>query len=497
MIGNDTVLPAVTLPPVRLSEAMLYAVLRGSAAVTVGGSAHTVSAGSGLWVPAGELVGVTPASGAIVLPVPAGGSGQTLPALVRVPEHGNAGLLHAFAHALGHLDGIRSPTQLEVRGASPEPLPAPPPPRDEALRAIVELLASAPGLGLAAAVEAAAPGWSPRTVQRRFQAETGWTLTAWARRQRIRIGAELISDGRDLEWVANRVGYESLAAFTRAFAEATGLTPGQGRAGSSAACMYETLAELGRQPGQADGARRTWTRVNGAHVAVWSAIGCAELVVGGRTLALGAGEAVVIPAGTPNEFRIPVGTLLMPLGYRSAMTGPVGAPLRPARIGGVEQPGMLEAILATYTRIGVVDVDPDRGFAAVLAGSERAAVTPESELLGRAANRFAREPELGLPAAAARLGTSERELCAAVASQTGEQFAAWLRLLRMTRARNQLGDGETPTEISRELGYAHLPAFSRAFRAVHGAGPTVLGVPNLRPTRAAWGREMRVPASAL
>ncbi|MBP6684266.1 MAG: helix-turn-helix domain-containing protein [Leucobacter sp.] len=490
-------LPAVTLPPVRLSEAMLYAVLRGAAEVTVGESARTVSAGAGLWVPAGELVGVTPAPGAIVLPVPADGAGQTAPTLVRIPEHGLPGLLHAFSHALGHLDGIRKPTQLEVRGASPEPLPAPPAPRSEELRAVAELLASDPRLGLAAAVDAAAPGWSLRTAQRRFHAETGWTLTAWARRQRMRSGAELISDGRDLEWVANRVGYESLAAFTRAFSEATGLTPGQWRAGSRAACMYETQAEIGRQPGPAAAARRTWTRVNGAHVAVWSAIGRAELVVGGRTLSLAEGDAVVIPAGTPNEFRIPVGTLLLPLGFRSALSGPIGAPLRPARVGGVEQTSMLEAVLATYTRIGVVDVDPDRGFAAVLAGSQRAAVTPENELLGRAANRFVREPELGLTAAAARLGASERELCAVVASQAGEQFAAWLRLLRMTRARNQLGDGETPSEISRELGYAHLPAFSRAFRAVHGAGPTVLGVPNLRPTRAAWGREMRVPATAL
>lgn len=490
-------LPAVTLPPVRITEAMLYAVLRGTADVAVGGSALTVRAGSGLWVPAGELVGVTPARGAIVLPVPAGGAGQTVPALVRVPEHGHAGLLHAFAHALGHLDGIHKPTQLEVRAASPERLAAPPVPRSEELRALAELLASDPRLGLSEAVAAAAPGWSLRTVQRRFHGETGWTLAAWARRQRIRIGAELISDGRDLEWVANHVGYASLPGFIRAFAEATGMTPGQWRAGSAAACMVEERAELGRQPGSADGARRTWTRVNGAHVAVWSAIGRAELVVGGRTLALREGEAVVIPAGMPNEFRIPDGTLLMPLGFRSALTGPIGAPLRPARIGGVEQAGMLEAILATYTRIGVVDVDPDRGFAAVLAGSERAAVSPESELVGRAANRFVREPELGLPAAAARLDISERELCGAVTSQTGEQFAAWLRLLRMTRARNQLGDGETPSEISRELGYAHLPAFSRAFRAVHGAGPTVLGVPNLRPTRTAWGREMRVPASAL
>lgn len=494
---------------------MLYAALRGSAEVAIGGTERTtLPAGSGIWVPAGELVAVRPKPGAIVLPVPAAGAGRTTPTLVAVPHHAHRGLLHALSHALGHLDGIRLPTGLELRGAASEPLAPPPAPSSAELRALAALLTEEPDTGIPTAVAAAAPGWGLRTVQRRFHAETGWTLAAWARRQRMRIAAEFISDGRDLLWVANRVGYQSLPGFIRAFAEATGSTPGQWREGSAAACMRQDRAELWGLAGESEGGMhsgsgRTWSRVNGAHVAVWSAIGDAELLVGGRTLALREGEAVVVPAGIPNEFRIPAGTLLLPLGYRSALTGPIGAPLRPAQLGGLtdvagldaggvlEGGAMLEAVLATYTTIGVVGVDPDRGFAATLAGSEREPVSLECELLGLAANRFVREPELSLAAAAERLGRSDQELCAAVASCTGLQFAAWLRLLRMTRARNQLGDGERPAEISRELGYAHLPAFSRAFRAVHGAGPTVLGVPNLRPTRAAWGREMRIPASAL
>lgn len=490
-------LPAVAVPPIRLSESMLYAVLRGSAEMTVGGSARSLVAGSGVWVPAGELVGVSPAPGAIVLPVPAAGAGRTSATAVAVPAHAHTGLLHALAHALGHLDGMRRPTSLVLRGEAPDRLAAPPAPNSAELRALAELLTSDPGVGLPAAVAAAAPGWCLRTVQRRFHAETGWTLTAWSRRQRIRMGASLLADGRDLMWTANRVGYASLAGFIRAFSDATGQTPGQWRESSAAACMHAGGAELGWRPGEHDGAGRTWSRVNGAHVAVWSAIGGAELTLGGRALALREGEAVVIPAGMPNQLRVPAGTLLLPLGFRSALTGPIGAPLRPAQIGGLDDLRMLEAVIATFASVGVVGVDPDRGFAAALAGSERSSVTGASELLGLAANRFVREPELSLAGAAGRLGRSERELCAAVATVAGEQFAAWLRLVRMTRARNQLGDGERPAEISRELGYAHLPAFSRAFRAVHGAGPTVLGVPNLRPTRAAWGREMRVPASAL
>ncbi|GAA2843053.1 AraC-like DNA-binding protein [Leucobacter komagatae] len=486
---------------------MLYAVLRGSAEVSIGGERLRLRAHTGVWVPAGDLVAVRPSPGAVVLPLPVSGGGRTVATRLSVPEHAHTSLLHAFVDVLGHLDGADGPAQFELTGDSPEPLAAPPAPVSPELRALAELLTRGSETGLAEAVGSAAPGWSVRTVQRRFQSETGWGIAAWARRQRVRAAADMLAEGRDIEWVAHRVGYGGVPAFSRAFSEATGATPGQWRQRSADACMRVSAPGLGRtRPGSGGEAgarpgaapeRRTWTRVNGAHVAVWAARGGAQLIVGGRELSLAEGDAVIIPAGTPNEFRTPAGSLLVPLGFRSARTGAIGAPVKPAAIGSLWEGGLLEAVLASYTRVGVVGVDPDRGFAATIAGSVRAAVTPDDALLGAAANLFAREPDLRLGVAATRLGVSEREFARVIHERTGESPAAWLRLLRMTRARNQLGDGETPSEISRELGYAHLPAFSRAFRAVHGAGPTVLGVPNLKPTRAAWGRSMRVPASAL
>lgn len=491
---------------------MLYAVLRGSAEVSIGDETLRLRAHTGVWVPAGDLVAVRPSPGAVVLPLPVSGRGRTVATRLGVPEHAHTSLLHAFVDVLGHLDGAGGPAQFELTGDSPEPLAPPPAPVSSELRALAELLTRSPETGLAEAAGAAVPGWSVRTVQRRFQSETGWSIAAWARRQRVRAAADMLAEGRDIEWVAHRVGYGGVPAFSRAFSEATGATPGQWRQRSADACMRVSAPGLGRtSPGAAGGEarsrpgarqyaaaeRRTWARVNGAHVAVWAARGGAQLIVGGRELSLAEGEAVIIPAGTPNEFRTPAGSLLVPLGFRSARTGAIGAPVKPAAIGSLWEGGLLEAVLASYTRVGVVGVDPDRGFAATIAGSVRAPVTHDDTLLGAAANLFAREPDLRLAAAAARLGVGEREFARVIHERTGESAAAWLRLLRMTRARNQLGDGETPSEISRELGYAHLPAFSRAFRAVHGAGPTVLGVPNLKPTRAAWGRSMRVPASAL
>lgn len=490
-------LPVVQLPPVRLSEPMLYAVLRGSAEVRVGGELLRLNAQDGVWVPAGDLVSVRPARGAIVLPIPVAGGGRTVATRLHVPEASHPNLLHAFADVLGHLDGATGPARLELSGGGPEPLASPPAPASEELGRLAVLLAEQPGTRLAEAVARTVPGWSVRTVQRRFLAETGWTVAAWVRRQRVRTASRLLADDRDIEWVAHNIGYSGVPAFSRAFAEATGLSPGQWRIRAASASMQVTRAEIGSGVGIDAADRRTWTRVNGAHVAVWAAVGGADLVVGSRRIALAEGDAVVIPAGTPNEFSIPSGSLLVPLGFRSARTGPVGAPLRPAAVGGLWTAGLLESVLASYTNVGVVEVDPDRGFAAALAGSERSPITDDDLLLGRVANLYAREPYLRMADAAARLGVDERALGGTVQRRAGVQFAAWLRLLRMTRARNQLGDGDTPSEISRGLGYAHLPAFSRAFRAVHGAAPAGLGVPNLRPTRAAWGREARVPTTAL
>lgn len=659
LIGNANVLPAVSTaaPPVALpavypphtgaSAATLYTVLRGSAVLRIAGRTTRLSANTALAVPAGTPIEVVPDPGAAVLPVPLaavcpegpgrerGGVGVGV-ARLAVPAHARIGLLHAFANSLGHLDGggdsaspvpeqtaaastsnssERAPERSAPELSAPElsapelsapgqltadlptaDLPiAPPAPRDLALQRFASLLTAEPGIELAAAAARTLPGWSLRTVQRRFFADTGWTAAAWARRHRICAAALLIADGRDLEWVAHEVGYRSLPALSRAFVAATGVTPGAWRHAAQARCLRprdragvaqpgtnnagttrtgtartDTArtsgarlgsactgtagngtvhtagapssagdandgcpadARLGAVAGGATHERRTWTRVNGSHVAVWAAIGSSELRVAGRTLELREGDAVVIPAGLPNELRVPPGSLLLPLGYRSVQTGPLGAPVRPAAVGGIAgfggiegfgdsgvlgdlgalggfgagegssdrgvyaKPGaaaLLDAVLASYTRVGVRGVDPDAGVRAALSGATHELVSAGASLVGRVAGLCMREPELDLTAAAARLGCVEQAICAAVTTHTGLQFAAWRRLIRMTRARTQLGEGARPSTVSRALGYAHLPAFSRAFRAVHGAAPAALAAPTVAaPTGAAPLRGLR------
>ena len=469
------------LPPraTRLPEPLLYAVLRGSARIIANGDRHLIRSGTALWAPAGTTVDVRASSEAIVVPVPAASTGPVRPAIVDVAPAHLPGLLHEFARALGHLDAAhadaaRSEPGVRVRDATRScvghGLSAPPAPASPELQDLAEMLADDPDLDLASAVEAAVTGWSVRTAQRRFAAETGLTLSAWVRRARARTAAELLAEGRDIEWVAHRVGYRSSAAFVRGFAEVVGTTPGRWRRSPDA---EGPVSELVVSPAWRRRAHRTWARVNGGHVAVWVAIGSATIAIGGRELRLRAGEAVVLPAGVRNDIGIEPGSLLLPVGFRSGRTGAIGVPIAAAQVGGIDSWHMVSAMLDAYTDRG--GADPSRGFDAVLRGSTRADVGDDDTGLAALASLIALEPHLTIEAAGRRLGRDERDLRRIVRERSGENPAAWSRMVRMTRARSRLGLGETATEVSRELGYAHLPAFSRAFRAAHGTAPVSVG----------------------
>lgn len=510
LIESDTVLPGHPLPdqPVRLTEPTLYAVLRGEAQITASGATHQITSNTALWVPAGSLVAIQPGPGTIVLPVPALPSASAGPTQVAVEPHHLTGLLHEFSCALGHLEGTRS-SGVEVRVAEPTSVAPPPTPGSQELQDLAELLADDPELSVADAVDAAITGWSVRTVQRRFNSETGMTLSAWVRHARISTAAELIAHGRSIEWVAHRVGYQSVAGFTRGFTDLTGLTPGQWRRDSQARTSAPSLGTATAPPVPAGELRvpgawerrthRTWSRVNGSHIAVWAADGPSQVTVGERSLTLRPGEAVILPAGVRNDVRIPPGSILLPIGFRSGSSGAIGAPLQPANLGswGTQRAlDTVESMLAAYTDVGTTGVAPERGFDAVLTESQRHPVDAGDAMMAALSSVVSREGLTEGADVAAALGVSERTIRSIVLERTGEPFAAWLRQSRMTRARTRLTAGESASDISRTLGYAHLPAFSRAFRAVHGTGPSSVGPLKLRPTHASLPPRTPAPASA-
>jgi AraC-like DNA-binding protein len=69
---------------------------------------------------------------------------------------------------------------------------------------------------------------NPHYLSRTFTAEEGMTISAFIRMVRIHKAAELLASGRcNVSEAAVEVGYQSLAHFTRAFAQVKGVVPSQ------------------------------------------------------------------------------------------------------------------------------------------------------------------------------------------------------------------------------------------------------------------------------
>jgi AraC-like DNA-binding protein/quercetin dioxygenase-like cupin family protein len=70
-------------------------------------------------------------------------------------------------------------------------------------------------------------GFSVRTLERRFAAETGMTFGQWRRHSRFLRALRLLAEGRAVKAVARDTGYRSASAFVAAFSETFGTTPGR------------------------------------------------------------------------------------------------------------------------------------------------------------------------------------------------------------------------------------------------------------------------------
>lgn len=68
---------------------------------------------------------------------------------------------------------------------------------------------------------------SPRTLNRRFPMETGYSLGAWRQRARLLRGLELLAEGRSVTTVALELGYCNISAFIALFKRTFGITPTQ------------------------------------------------------------------------------------------------------------------------------------------------------------------------------------------------------------------------------------------------------------------------------
>lgn len=72
-------------------------------------------------------------------------------------------------------------------------------------------------------------GMAPRTLARRFQAETGMTLGAWRQHARLMRAQEMLAANVPVTTVALDLGYDNVSAFIAMFKRELGVTPGRYR----------------------------------------------------------------------------------------------------------------------------------------------------------------------------------------------------------------------------------------------------------------------------
>lgn len=108
---------------------------------------------------------------------------------------------------------------------SPAPPFGLPEPRSDATRRAVERLFADGSIGTATLARDA--GLSPRTLERRFLAETGMSLGRWRRRGALLAAVERLAAGDSVKQAAGAAGYATPSAFVAAFRAVFGETPGR------------------------------------------------------------------------------------------------------------------------------------------------------------------------------------------------------------------------------------------------------------------------------
>ncbi len=100
-------------------------------------------------------------------------------------------------------------------------------PQDARLLRMARALADDPGDPRSLEAWASWIAMAPRTLTRRFAAETGFSVTDWRQRARLMRAMELLAARKPVTTVALEVGYDNVSAFIAMFRKFTGSTPGQ------------------------------------------------------------------------------------------------------------------------------------------------------------------------------------------------------------------------------------------------------------------------------
>jgi AraC-like DNA-binding protein len=114
----------------------------------------------------------------------------------------------------------------EIRTLPHEPFGLPMPQEARLLR-LARALADAPGDTRSLEAWADWAAMAPRTLTRRFAAETGFSFSDWRQRARLMRALELLAARTPVTTVALELGYDNVSAFIAMFRRAMGTTPSQ------------------------------------------------------------------------------------------------------------------------------------------------------------------------------------------------------------------------------------------------------------------------------
>jgi AraC-like DNA-binding protein len=114
----------------------------------------------------------------------------------------------------------------ELAASKPESLSLPSP-RDPRLARITDALGSDLSDNRRLEEWASWAGVAPRTLSRRFMAETGLSFAQWRQQARLLRALELIADETPVTTIALELGYDNVSAFIDMFRRALGTTPGR------------------------------------------------------------------------------------------------------------------------------------------------------------------------------------------------------------------------------------------------------------------------------
>lgn len=156
-----------------------------------------------------------------------------------LPQHAcvlkvNGLLREAVVRASSWKDGSRSDVQLRLAsvivdeiGSAPHESLGLPMPSDKRLIRIARAMLEAPSDARKLHEWAEWADIAPRTLTRRFTAETGFSFTDWRQRLRLLTALEHLAEGGSVTAIALELGYESTSAFIAMFRKHFGVTPGR------------------------------------------------------------------------------------------------------------------------------------------------------------------------------------------------------------------------------------------------------------------------------